>query len=68
MSEGLDGRHRDADGRISEKHGNTEVGTLRETYGPTFLPDWRSDAHLETVREATGKSLSELVNQHRSQK
>jgi hypothetical protein len=68
MSEGLDGRHRDADGRISEKHGNTEVGTLRETYGPTFLLDWRSDAHLETVREATGKSLSELVNQHRSQK
>jgi hypothetical protein len=66
MSEGLDGRHRDADGRISEKHGNTEVGTLRGTYGSTFLEEWWSDAHLETVREATGKTLSELVREHQS--
>ena len=29
---GLHGRHRDVDGRISEKHGNTRVDTLRETY------------------------------------
>jgi len=68
MSTGLDGRHRDADGKISEKHGNTEVGTLRETYGPGFLHEWRSDAHLETVRAETGKSLSQLVNEHRSEK
>lgn len=66
MSAGLDGRHRDEDGRISEKHGNTTVGTLRETYGPEFLSDWRSDAHLETVREATGKSLSQLVKEFNS--
>ena len=58
---GLDGRHRDEDGRISEKHGNTLVGTLRETYGSDFLPGVRSDAKLETIRERTGKSLSELV-------
>jgi hypothetical protein len=68
MGEGLDGRHRDADGRISEKHGNTEVGTLRETYGADFLSNWRSDAHLETVREETGKSLSQLIREHQSEK
>jgi hypothetical protein len=32
---GLDGRHRDKDGEISKKHGNTLISTLRETYGPT---------------------------------
>jgi hypothetical protein len=65
MRNGLDGRHRDANGQISEKHGNTKVGTLREIYGEEFLSDWRSDAHLETVREATGKSLSQLVRDQR---
>jgi hypothetical protein len=65
MANGLDGRHRDEDGRISEKHGNTLVGTLREEYGQDFLSDWRSDAHLETVREATGKSLSQLIKEYR---
>ena len=30
---GLDDRHRDKDGRISRKHGNTLIQTLRETYG-----------------------------------
>jgi hypothetical protein len=62
---GLDGRHRDEDGKISEKHGNTLVGTLRETYGPGFLPGVRSDAKLETIRDRTGKSLSELVKDHK---
>jgi hypothetical protein len=62
---GLDGRHRDEDGRISEKHGNTLVGTLRETYGPDFLPGVRKDAKLETIRDRTGKSLSELVKDHK---
>jgi hypothetical protein len=66
MANGLDDRHRDKDGRISEKHGNTEVGTLRDEYGQDFLQDWRSDAHLETVREATGKSLSQLVKEYQN--
>jgi hypothetical protein len=61
---GLDGRHRDENGRISEKHGNTLVGTLRETYGPDFLPGVRSDAKLETIRDRTGKSLTELVKEN----
>jgi hypothetical protein len=53
---GLDGRHRDADGRIERKHGNTLVGTLRETYGASFAPDFRSDAKLSTVLQRTGHS------------
>jgi hypothetical protein len=58
---GLDQRCRDLDGEIRQKRGDTLVGTLRETYGPNFAPGVRSDARLDTLRERTGKSLSELV-------
>jgi len=59
---GLDGRHRDADGRISQKHGNTLVGTLRDTYGEDFAKGIRSDAKLSTVLDRTGaNSLSDLL-------
>jgi hypothetical protein len=61
---GLDGRHRDADGRISEKHGNTQVGTLRQTYGDNFASGIRSDAKLSTVLDRAGtNSLSEYLKQ-----
>ena len=55
---GLDGRHRDADGRIERKHGNTLVGTLRDKYGQEFAPGFRSDAKLSTVLERTKSDLS----------
>jgi hypothetical protein len=59
---GLDNRHRDANGRISQKHSNTKVETLRETYGDGFAKGTRSDAKLSTVLDKTGaKSLSDLV-------
>jgi hypothetical protein len=58
---GLDGRQRDESGEIREKRGDTRVATLRKEYGPDFAKGFRSDAKLETVREDTGKSLSELV-------
>lgn len=59
---GLDGRTRDNDGEIREKRGDTLVGTLRETYGQDFLPNFRSDTRLDTVRERVGvDSLSELL-------
>jgi hypothetical protein len=35
---GLDQRHRDKNGEIDRKHGNTLISTLRETYGPSFAP------------------------------
>ncbi len=53
---GLDNRHRDIDGRISEKHGNTRVDTLRETYGDGFAPNVRGDMHLRTVLDRAGSS------------
>ena len=58
---GLDGRERDQSGQIREKRGDTKVGTLRKEYGDGFAKGYRSDTKLETVRENTGKSLSELV-------
>jgi hypothetical protein len=59
---GLDGRHRDVDGRISEKHGNTRMDTLRETYGDGFASGVRGDAHLRTVLDRSGApSLSQYL-------
>jgi len=64
-STGLDSRHRDRNGRIEEKRGDTLVRTLREEYGEDFLPGWRGDATLSTVRKEADMSLTELVRQHR---
>lgn len=58
---GLDGRSRDENGQIREKRGDTRIETLRKEYGPGFAPGVRSDAKLETLRDRTGKSLSEIV-------
>ena len=59
---GLDGRHRDAGGETSRKHGNTQVGTLRNTYGPGFAAGTRSDAKLSTVLDRAGaKSLNDYL-------
>ena len=59
---GLDGRHRDTDGRISEKHSNTRVDTLRETYGDKFAPGQRGDKHLGNVlKDANSPSLSQYL-------
>ena len=65
MATGLDGRHRDRDGRIDEKRGDTLVRTLRKEYGEDFLNDWHGNAKLSTVRRETDMSLTELVRQHR---
>jgi hypothetical protein len=59
---GLDSRHRDENGQISRKHGNTLVGTLRQTYGEDFAAGIRSDAKLSTVLDRAGaNSLSDLL-------
>ena len=59
---GLDGRHRDQNGQISQKHGNTQVGTLREIYGDEFAKGTRSDAKLSTVLKNSGaSSLSQYI-------
>jgi hypothetical protein len=62
---GLDGRHDDRSGRISAKHGNTKVGTLRKTYGEHFAAGHRSDMHLKTLLKKTGSSsLHEYLRHH----
>jgi hypothetical protein len=61
----LDERRRGEEGRVSEKSGNTLVGTLRKIYGEDFLSDWRSDAKLSSVRQETEMSLNEMVRQYR---
>jgi hypothetical protein len=58
---GLDGRHRDADGQIHHKMGNTRIATLRETYGDDFAAGRRSDMKLENLLAETGaRSLSDF--------
>jgi hypothetical protein len=63
---GLDGRHRDKNGEISRKHGNTKLGTLREQHGEDFFPQYRSDMHLDTLLKREGaESLSQLLKRGR---
>jgi len=47
---GLDGRHRDKDGGISKKHGNTLVGTLRKIYGKGFAAGYPDATQLSEVQ------------------
>jgi hypothetical protein len=64
---GLDGRHRDADGEISRKHGNTQIMTLRETYGKDFAKGEPGAARLKDVLARLDEpSLSKLIADGRS--
>lgn len=53
---GLDGRHRDKDGRISKKHGNARNENL-----PKPIPQFRADATLNTMRKETGQTSEKKV-------
>ena len=72
LPKGLDGRARDQHppkaGQIREKRADTKVETLRKEYGPGFAAGFRSDAHLGTVREKTGKSLHQLAHESKKSK
>ena len=62
---GLHGRHRDKNGEISRKHGNTLVSTLRKIYGPSFAPGAAPHEKLSDVlAEVDEPSLSKLVHDH----
>lgn len=62
---GLDDRHRDANGEIRRKNGNTRIDSLRETYGDNFAKDFRGDMKLETLLERTGAdSLSDYLKKN----
>jgi hypothetical protein len=45
----MDSRHRDKDGEISKKHGNTLISILRETYGLDFARRESDTAKLGDV-------------------
>jgi hypothetical protein len=54
-------RTRNADGRFRAKSGNTQVETLRETYGPNFAAGLPGNMPLQVLRSSTGMSLTQLV-------
>jgi hypothetical protein len=57
----IDGRLRNGNGQIDRKHGNTLVGTLRETYGENFAHGRRADMKLSTLLYENGvESLSQF--------
>ena len=64
---GLDQRHRDQNGEISRKHGNTLVHTLRRVHGPDFASAFKETDKLSDVLEALDEpSLSRLVRDHQA--
>jgi hypothetical protein len=60
---GLDGRHRDKDGKISKKHANTRNENL-----PKPVPQFRADATLKTMRKETGQVSEKNVRQAAARK
>jgi hypothetical protein len=59
---GLDQRHRDKNGEISRKHGNTLISTLRLTYGANFAPGIAGNVKLSDVLHRLDEpSLHQLV-------
>jgi hypothetical protein len=59
---GLDHRHRDLNGEIRQKNGNTRIDTLRQTYGDDFAKEYRGDMRLDTLLDNAGvRSLSEYL-------
>ena len=59
---GLDQRHRDKDGTIARKHGNTLIGTLRRTCGQHFAGEIADTEKLSDVlQRLDDQSLAQLV-------
>jgi hypothetical protein len=62
---GLNQRHRDRNGEISRKHGNTLIGTLRRVYGSSFAPKAKdTDKLSDVLHDMVDISLSQLVRHH----
>ena len=60
---GLDNRHRDKNGEIAKKHGNTLVSTLRQTYGAEFAPGRSGDEKLkDLLHDLDEPSLTHLIH------
>ena len=62
---GLHGRHRDKNGELSRKHGNTLVSTLRKVYGQHFAGGCGPEEKLSDVLQKLDEPLlSKLVHDH----
>ena len=58
-------RHRNKDGEISHKHGNTLIGTLRKIYGRGFAAGYPETEKLSEVLSVLNEtSLSQLRRDH----
>jgi len=58
----IDARHRDKNGEISRKHGNTLMRTLRKTYGSGFAAGCADHEKLSDVLPKLDEtSLSHLI-------
>jgi len=59
---GLDGRHRDKDGKIHQKRGNTLIRTLRKEYGENFAKGYPESTKLSELLKKEGcNSLHEFL-------
>lgn len=64
---GLDTRHRDKDGEVSRKHGDTKVATLRKIYGLEFAPGFEEGRTLRQIlADLDETSLTKIVHHHDS--
>jgi hypothetical protein len=62
---GLHQRHRDENGEISRKHGNTLISTLRKRYGHNFAAGCSEQEKLsEVLHRVDEDSLSQLIRDH----
>ena len=62
---GLDSRHRNQDGEISAKHGNTLIRTLRKVYGQSFAAGYSETEKLrEVLLNLNQTSLGQLRRDH----
>lgn len=61
----IDTRHRDKNGEISRKHGNTLIRTLRKHYGANFAKGCADTDKLSDVLQRMDEpSLSSLIRDH----
>jgi hypothetical protein len=62
---GLDNRHRNKDGEISGKYGNTLIRTLGKVYGQSFAAGYPETEKLsEVLLKLNETSLSQLRRAH----
>ncbi len=61
----IDTRHRDKNGEISRKHGNTLIRTLRKTYGESFAGACGNKRKLgDVLHKLDEPSLTRLIHDH----